>query len=194
MYRSNGSLTGYVDMDQTRAVGLGTLTSISGSPRRFGLNLFNDALVWSGRTGILNFSGLRWLLVYNLSFHCVRGDEVTDLSKADACLRCRRFFVSRAAWAVHASKVHGRTNKCRSLIAGTRCESCMKEYGTTARLLSHLWYSKQCYNNLKQAGHRFNLQPGRGSTQEDTEGPFVLPVMKSSGPQPEELQDDVIPK
>ena len=47
-----------------------------------------------------HFEFFRLALAFGLQSQlpCVRGDEVTDLSKADACLRCRRFFVSRAAW------------------------------------------------------------------------------------------------
>ena len=122
----------------------------------------------------------------------VHGDVIDDFSGADACLMCRKIFVSRAAWAVHAFKAHGQTNKCRQVIAGTRCESCMREYGTTARLLAHLMNSPQCYGNLRQAGHYFEVLPGRGSKMEDKGDPFKLPVMQSQGKQPRDLQQDAV--
>lgn len=109
----------------------------------------------------------------------------------EACLHCGLRFKNRAAWAVHAFRVHGRINDKRYILAGTRCEHCMKEYKTSRRLLHHLIYSTACSEALQRAGHFVAPGPGRNNTKEDRGGVFPVPVTRAQGPQrlwPQPLQ------
>ena len=70
------------------------------------------------------------------------GGEYTD-----ACIPCQRGFVSRAAWACHASKKHG-YRLASSVMAGsdgnTLCRACGKCFSKAARLRRHLLHSSEC--------------------------------------------------
>ena len=76
--------------------------------------------------------------------------------KKEACLRCGKAFPSKAAWSVHAFKVHERMNRARGLIGGSRCEACEKEFHTSTRLQHHLCNSRRCYDQLLLAGQTFD--------------------------------------
>ena len=113
--------------------------------------------------------------------------------QGEACLRCAKRFKNRAAWAVHAFRVHGRLQEQRYILDGTRCEHCMKEYKSSRRLLHHLIYSTACADALYRAGHFVTPGPGRNNTKEDSGGRFPVPVTRSQGPEriwPQPLQVD----
>ena len=103
--------------------------------------------------------------------------------KKEACLRCGKAFTSKAAWSVHAFKVHGRMNRARGLIGGSRCEACEKEFHTSTRLQHHLCNSRRCYDQLLMAGQTFDtVLPGKNNTKEQKRPDFDLPPMRSEGP------------
>ena len=109
------------------------------------------------------------------------GDFDTD-SRAEACLSCHRIFANRAAWSVHAIKVHQRTNDKRELIHNTRCEVCMREYRSLDRLQRHLNHSTGCAVQLRQAGLFFHIQPGINSNAQKQPSGFPIPILPSEGP------------
>ena len=86
---------------------------------------------------------------------CVEHGQGRSLGRAeeagcqytDACIPCRRGFVSRAAWACHASKLHG-YRLASSVMAGTHgstlCQACGKCFAKAARLRRHLLHSSDC--------------------------------------------------
>ena len=102
----------------------------------------------------------------------------------EACLICRQFFVSRAAWSVHAFKRHQRVNQCRYLLGGgSRCEACLKEFRTSRRLFYHLMHQTACSRRLRRQGLRFDIGPGRNNTAEDKDSSqFPIPALPSLGP------------
>ena len=103
----------------------------------------------------------------------------------EACIQCGKYFNSRAAWAVHAFKVHQRTHPCRDILgAATRCEACGREYRTSRRLLHHLQYKQTCAEKLKMQGLFYPVGPGRNSRAEQQDmSRLPIPVMASHGPE-----------
>ena len=122
---------------------------------------------------------------YQISFPWPQGRSIDDDAKGEACLGCRRVFNNRAAWSVHAFKVRRRVNDRRSLLHGTRCEVCMKEFGSAAKLQRHLNYMTSCAVQLRHAGWQFPVQPGINSGQQKTTRSFPIPVLNTEGPRRE---------
>lgn len=80
------------------------------------------------------------------------------------CVQCQRTFQSRTAWASHAFKCHGRTNKARRYVTGSFCLGCQKEFWEYKRLLHHVQYSTTCQRKLARAGLAVEtLEPGMNS-------------------------------
>ena len=130
------------------------------------------------------------------AFPWPNGEDYERQEDLDACLACNLVFKNRAAWSVHAFRIHDRRNPCRRVIGGSRCDACSREYRSTARLLTHLRYSQSCYRRLVQAGMTFTeeeILPGIGSRQEQKSSQLPIPVMRSEGPLPQRLQEDVLP-
>ncbi len=100
----------------------------------------------------------------------------------DACLLCGLLFRSKAAWSVHAFKKHGRVNWRRHYISGSRCEGCLREYGTSERLQNHLTYSSRCAALIKRHLEPVPLRPGRNNTRRDRDPPLAIPVLQAEGP------------
>ena len=73
--------------------------------------------------------------------------ETAEHTFTEACIPCRRGFVSRAAWACHSSKLHG-YRIAASVLAGSRgdtlCLACGKCFSRAARLRRHLLHSSAC--------------------------------------------------
>lgn len=67
------------------------------------------------------------------------------------CVQCQKTFQSRTAWASHAFKCHGRTNKARNYVTGSFCLGCQKEFWEYKRLLHRVQYSKACQRKLARA-------------------------------------------
>ena len=55
------------------------------------------------------------------------------------CGPCKTLFRTKAAWSVHAFKIHGRIDKLRRYLTGSICFGCGSQYHTTRRLLAHLY-------------------------------------------------------
>ena len=116
-------------------------------------------------------------------------DEGEGRARMEACLLCRRTFRGKAAWAVHAFKSHGRLNKARGLVGGSRCDACAKEYHTSTRLQDHLCYSRRCYESLLVAGKIYEqVLPGKNNKREQHPPRFVIP-QRSEGPQEQRIQN-----
>lgn len=108
--------------------------------------------------------------------------KAIDEDKREACLPCGRVFASRAAWAVHCFKKHGRKHDKRFLLTSSRCEVCLREYGTTVRLMRHLDHSIECAIRLRDAEVTTEIGPGANSTQVDKDGDYPIPVLPVEGP------------
>ena len=120
-----------------------------------------------------------------------RAEDFQNQEQVDACLACGLVFKNKAAWSVHAFRIHGRYNPCRRVMGSTRCDACSKEYRSTSRLLAHLRYSRKCYQKLVGAGKTYEeILPGIGSRREMKDGPPPVPVLPSEGPQERQLQED----
>ena len=103
------------------------------------------------------------------------------------CLKCKMAFATKAAWAVHCFRKHGRHASVRYLADGRTCDICGKLYLSTFRLNQHLRYSDQCAKQLAARGVYNAPLPSIGSRiwqQEElddrcpwlyTEGPRLLP-------------------
>ena len=112
--------------------------------------------------------------------------------KSEACLRCGKTFPNKAAWAVHAFKAHGRLNRARGLVGGSRCDACSKEFHTTTKLQIHLCNSRRCYDKLILAGCTYaTVLPGKNNTREQKQQELTVPPQRSEGPQIQELQHDL---
>lgn len=117
-----------------------------------------------------------------------RHEEVDDNETMEACLLCHRMFPSRAAWAVHAFRIHGVRNRVRRLVGGSRCDACSKEYNNPTSLQHHLNYRKECYNKLIVAGKTYTeFLPGKNNTSEIPRNKYGVPPLPSEGPQEERL-------
>ena len=114
-----------------------------------------------------------------------------DPSMTEACLACNRTFLCKAAWSAHAFKAHGRLNRARGLVGGSRCDACEKEYYTSTKLQAHLCYSRRCYNQLVTAGKIYDVVlPGKNNTKEQQAPTFQVPPVRSEGPKEQRLNND----
>lgn len=99
------------------------------------------------------------------------------------CLRCRMRFASKAAWAVHCFKLHGRVTRVRSVASGETCVVCQKIYATHDRLINHLRYSQRCFREMRRRHLYTTPQPGRNSVEELQRRHSVQrPTMLTEGP------------
>ena len=91
-------------------------------------------------------------------------EEVQPRTYSEACLICKKGFESRAAWACHASKLHG-YRLASSVMAGSSgawvCQGCGRCYAKPARLRRHLLHSSTC---RKRWG---SFTPGEGFVAPD---------------------------
>ena len=79
------------------------------------------------------------------------------------CLACRTCFLTKAAWSVHAFKIHGRVAPTRHQAEGNVCDACGKLYLSNPRLSLHLAYSDACWQLLRRRGLCVPPGPGAGS-------------------------------
>ena len=113
-------------------------------------------------------------------------------NKQEACLRCKKAFPNKAAWSVHAFKVHNRLNKARALVRGSRCDACEKEYYTSTKLQTHLCNSRRCYDKLLLAGRVYNdVVPGKNNTREQKAPDLMVPPQRSEGPRASDLDHEL---
>ena len=108
-----------------------------------------------------------------------------------ACLRCRQRFNSKAAWSVHAFKIHQRTTRVRKVADGIECRVCLKRYHSHDRLINHLKYSTKCYQEHRRRGLYTALQPAANSAVvKKCNYGGALPYLHGHGPnQPVETEE-----
>ena len=99
------------------------------------------------------------------------------------CPSCTRTFATKAAWAVHAFKLHGRVTPARSVAEGTQCSVCLKQYESYVSLVHHLRYSATCFAVLSSQNYRPAPAPGWNS-REELRGRRELrcPHVRAAGP------------
>ena len=114
------------------------------------------------------------LPVNSLVLKALEDDE--EPLQTHGCVQCGLTFKTRAAWAVHAYKIHNRVAPERFLLQSSACQICQREYHTTARLQRHLLYSQRCASILRARGTVGALRPGIGNTRRDRDQPLPLPV------------------
>ena len=102
-------------------------------------------------------------------------------------MRCRSF----AGEGAHMNKKHGICHPVRSLIQGTQCGACLKEYFTHGKLKAHLIRAEHCRQQLLGRRLCFTPAPGLGS-QQDAEQLASwdgrLPPMQAAGPLADRVQ------
>lgn len=65
------------------------------------------------------------------------------------CEQCQRFFSTKRGLFMHSEHAHAYRPKVRFLAGGSFCLSCGKEYHERARLMAHLYYSRDCADKLE---------------------------------------------
>ena len=133
---------------------------------------YNDYVVNEGYSGFAIA-----MEVANYNFPEVVTDQVAQVPQSDnvhACLKCKRIFGSRTAWASHAFKKHKRVNQARRYAAGTCCLACGHEFWEYKRLLHHLCYSKRCRQRLAMANFEVEIEPGIGSREQRKQPEEIL--------------------
>ena len=109
-----------------------------------------------------------------------------DAPQPTVCIPCKRSFVSKAAWAIHAFKVHGRRAAARYIADQCSCDICHHSFLNEHRLYLHLRYSKPCFDALRARGVQINPLPGRGSREWNQATQFTLcPYQQAQGPDPD---------
>eukprot|EP00974_Lingulodinium_polyedra_P070070 6780635-Lingulodinium_polyedra.AAC.1 len=61
-----------------------------------------------------------------------------------ACQACGACFVTAAALAAHAARLHGHRSPLRQFVASTMCPACMREFWTEERAFHHLERAVAC--------------------------------------------------
>ena len=134
----------------------------------------------------LTAAGIPW------ATNVVENEEADLPPQTLPCLRCKMVFHTKAAWAVHSFKKHGRKAASRYLAEGTTCDVCGRLwlYLSTYRLSLHLRYSLACATELRNRG--LHVQPGPGVRSRlwrkeeaddrcpwlNTEGPRLPPCLR----------------
>eukprot|EP00438_Fugacium_kawagutii_P035699 Skav234658 [mRNA] locus=scaffold1131:216616:224286:- [translate_table: standard] len=100
-----------------------------------------------------------------------------------ACLQCRKLFRTRAGWAVHCFRVHGRRATYRYQADGTTCDVCGKLFLNHVRLGDHLRNNPACLEELRNRGLTCPPLPGRNSRAWRRSQPWdQCPYLFSEGP------------
>eukprot|EP00438_Fugacium_kawagutii_P021691 Skav224757 [mRNA] locus=scaffold1604:48812:54304:- [translate_table: standard] len=126
--------------------------------------------------------------------------ETTDTATAvvahHACLQCRKLFRSKAAWAVHCFKKHGRRAAHRYYADGSTCDACGRLFLNHVRLGDHLKNNPDCLQELRSRGQVTAPLPGRNSRAWRQADPWTqCPYLQSEGPRryTQPLADDLMP-
>ena len=100
-----------------------------------------------------------------------------------ACLKCRMRFATKAAWSVHAFKIHGRVTPARTVASGVECLVCLRRYGSHDRLVNHLRYSERCQKEHRRRMLFATPQPSANSSDvRKVHVAGALPVLAVQGP------------
>ena len=109
----------------------------------------------------------------------------TSSEQVYGCMCCELWCRTFAGEGAHMNRKHGQSHPVRTLIDGTQCCSCLKEFFTFGKLQAHLIRSTTCRQQL--VGRKVHLcpPPGLGSLQvasqhEDWNG--KLPTLQAEGP------------
>ena len=113
--------------------------------------------------------------------------SVRDCDGKHVCMSCRKSFMSKAAWAVHAFKIHQRTTAARKAAQGTSCTACGREYHQHVRLVRHLTHSLSCRQQIEAENGLVAKQAAMGSAVEVQERHMKhqRPVIRQQGPRPQ---------
>ena len=103
-----------------------------------------------------------------------------------ACLKCRMRFATKAAWSVHAFKIHGRVTPARHFASGVECLVCLRRYGSHDRLVNHLRYSEKCRKEHRRRMLFATPQPSVNSAVvRQISAAGTMPVLPVQGPRTE---------
>ena len=105
------------------------------------------------------------------------------------CMSCQVSCKTLGGEGAHMHRAHGEVHPVRTLMGSTQCGACLREYFTMGKLKAHLIRSTSCRTTLVGRGHREEVRPGLGST-EDTQRWLAwdnrVPPLPAEGPR---LQD-----
>ena len=104
------------------------------------------------------------------------------------CMLCGLRCKTIAGEGAHMNRTHGRVHPVRTLMDGTQCGACLKEYFTYSKLKHHLIRSDSCRQQLIGRKMRVAPLPGEGSTSNAAlhhawDG--RLPPLQAEGPLPQ---------
>ena len=94
------------------------------------------------------------------------------------CGPCRQIFRTKAAWATHSRRKHGRVDPLRQYISNPLCKGCGGFYHSTRRLLAHLNYDSTCARAHVAMSTVAEPLPGRGARLEDQGPELPLPIRR----------------
>ena len=105
------------------------------------------------------------------------------------CMLCGLRCKTIAGEGAHMNRTHGRVHPVRTLMDGTQCGACLKEYFTYSKFKHHLIRSDSCRQQLIGRKMRVAPLPGEGSTSNAAlhhawDG--RLPPLQAEGPLPRE--------
>lgn len=106
------------------------------------------------------------------------------------CMLCELRFKSFAGESAHMNRTHGKVHPVRTLMDGTQCGACLKEYFTFSKLKHHLIRATTCRQQLLGRKMSVAPTPGDGSTSNAAlhllwDG--RLPPLQAEGPLPPEV-------
>ena len=110
----------------------------------------------------------------------------TSPSTTFGCMHCEHTCRTFAGEGAHMNRTHGQCHPVRTLIDGTQCGICLKEFFTHGKLQAHLIRATSCRQQL--VGRKLHLRPlpGLGSKQvalqHETWEMGELPTLQAEGP------------
>lgn len=110
---------------------------------------------------------------------------VSSLTHAFGCMHCEQSCRTLAGEGAHMNRKHGQFHPVRTLIAGTQCGHCLKEFFTHGKLQAHLIRSAHCRRQLVGRQLQSHPLPGMGSTQvaqQHDAWDGRLPTLQAEGP------------
>ena len=106
-----------------------------------------------------------------------------DFGQEHYCVRCKAAFSTKAGWAVHSFRKHGRTTNARQVACEQTCGACLQWYSSHCALINHLTYSTSCLAVLLKRGACMPLQSSINSRDELHNRKILKdPHMRAQGP------------